>query len=158
MKKIVNLILRKLFIKFLDYNPDILNDIIDNNILKKPKIYGLNKNIKISSLSKVCNGLFNSASGKIEIKDYVFFGHNVSVIAARHDYTKFKEERMGSIPSSGFDIIVDEGAWICSNVTLVGPCYVGKNSVVLPGSVVVKDIGENEVHGGVPARLIKKII
>jgi acetyltransferase-like isoleucine patch superfamily enzyme len=157
MKKLINILLRKLFIKFLYYNPDIINDIIDNNILKRPKVYGLNKNIKISPLSKVCNGLFNSASGKIEIKDYVFFGHNVSVIAARHDYTKFREERIRTIPINGHDIIVEEGAWICSNVTLVGPCCIGKNSVVLPGSVVVKDIGENEVHGGVPARFIKKI-
>jgi acetyltransferase-like isoleucine patch superfamily enzyme len=157
MKKSINFILRKLFVKFIQYNPDILNDLIENNILKKPKVFGINKNIKISSLSNVCNGLFNSASGKIEIKDYVFFGHNVSVIAARHDYTKFREERMTAIPTNGYDIIVDEGAWICSNATLVGPCYIGKNSVVLPGSVVIKDIGDNEVHGGVPARFIKKI-
>ncbi len=158
MKKIIKLILRRLFIKILKYNSDVVNIYIDNNILKRPKFYGTNKNIFISEKSNVCNALFNSASGKIEVKDYAFFGHNVTVIAARHDYTKFGEERMKSIPAYGNDVIIDEGAWICSNVTIVGPCYIGKNSVVLPGSVVVKDIGDNEMHGGVPAKLIKKII
>ncbi len=142
---------------YLKNNPQLLEEACNNNYLYKLKVYGINKNLYISEKSSVSNGFFNTASGKIEIKDYVFFGQNVIVNAAKHDYTKHGLERMKSIPSEGCDIIIEEGVWICSNATIVGPCVIGKNSVVLAGSVVTKNIGDNEMHGGVPAKFIKKI-
>jgi acetyltransferase-like isoleucine patch superfamily enzyme len=43
------------------------------------------------------------------------------------------------------------GAIICPGVTI------GKNAVVAAGAVVTKDVPDNVVVGGNPARIIKKI-
>lgn len=144
------------------HNKDILDEYFLNYsykyLLCTPKFYGDKTNIYISDLSNVNNGLFNAASGKIFISDFVFFGHNVSIIAATHDYTKFGIERMESIPKSGLDIIIEEGAWVSSNAVVIGPCRIGKHSLVLPGAVVTSDIPAFEIWGGVPAKFKKKIL
>ena len=46
---------------------------------------------------------------------------------------------------------------ICAGAIVIGDCHVGDNSVVGAGAVVVKDIPPDEVWGGVPAHLLKKI-
>ena len=47
--------------------------------------------------------------------------------------------------------IVCIGAIICPGVTI------GKNAVVAAGTVVTKDVPDNVVVGGVPAKVIKKM-
>lgn len=42
-----------------------------------------------------------------------------------------------------------------ANVTIIGPVHVGNNVTVAAGAVVVKDVPDNCVVGGVPARVIK---
>ncbi len=150
-------ILNEYLLKYIKNNPQLIEESVNSNFLYKHKVYGNENKVLISEKSSVSNGLFNAASGIIKISDYVFFGQNVIINAAKHDYKKTGYERMVSIPQTGCDVTINEGAWICSGVTVVGPCVIGKNSVVLPGSVVTKDIGENEMHGGVPAKFIKKI-
>lgn len=147
----------KIFIKFLNYQKSELDAYFNKYLLQTPKFYGNADSITISKKSNVNNALFNSASGKIVISDYVFFGHNVSVIAATHDMTKFGIHRIYGIPKEGYDIIIEEGAWIGSNSLIIGPCKIGKNSVVAAGSVVIKDVGDFHVVGGVPAKFIKEL-
>lgn len=54
-------------------------------------------------------------------------------------------------------IVIEDNVWITTGVILNPGVTIGKNSIVLPGSVVNKDIPENSMVGGVPAKLIKKI-
>lgn len=157
MKGIFKKIVRKVFVKLLDVNQDALNLYFNRYLLNTPKFYGDINNIYISEKSNVNNGLFNSASGKIVISDYVFFGHNVSIIAATHDINQYGENRMKGIPEKGHDIIIEEGVWVGSNAIIVGPCRIGRNAVVAAGSVVIKDVDDYQVVGGVPSRVIKKL-
>ncbi|MBK6937136.1 MAG: hypothetical protein IPH18_09830 [Chitinophagaceae bacterium] len=46
--------------------------------------------------------------------------------------------------------------WIGSNVYIRNGIKIGNGAVIAAGSVVVKDVGDYEIVGGVPARLIKK--
>ena len=45
--------------------------------------------------------------------------------------------------------------WLWSNC--ITWCQIGDNSVIAAGSVVTKDVPENSVYGGNPAKFIKKI-
>ena len=42
-----------------------------------------------------------------------------------------------------------------ANVTIIGPVHVGNNVTVAAGAVVVKDVPDNSVVAGVPAKIIK---
>ena len=57
----------------------------------------------------------------------------------------------------GRDIIIEEGVWIASGVIIVGPCRIGKNSVIGSGSVVISDIPNEVLAAGNPAKIIRKL-
>jgi len=49
---------------------------------------------------------------------------------------------------------IKAGAKICSNVVILGGVTVGTRSIVAPGAVVVKDVPDDAIVGGVPARFL----
>lgn len=53
-------------------------------------------------------------------------------------------------------IDIDENTFIGTNTIICRPVKIGKNVIIGAGSVVTKDIPDNEIWAGNPARLIKK--
>jgi len=127
------------------------------SMLRQHHVYGDAALVEIAETANVNNGLFNVASGTIKVEDYVFFGHNVCVLTGTHDYTKFDLERQTTIPGSGRDVIIKRGAWIASNVTILGPSLIGEHAVVAAGSVVNSDVAPYSIVGGIPARKIGEV-
>ena len=54
-------------------------------------------------------------------------------------------------------IIIEDKAWLGSNVTVLPGVRIGEGAVVAAGAVVTKDVASNTVVAGVPAKFIKKI-
>jgi len=113
--------------------------------------------LTIADTAVVNNCFFNLYSGKITIGEYAFFGHNVCILTGTHDYRKFGKERLASVPPDGRDVIIEYGAWVGSNVTILGPCTIGEHAVVAAGSVVTKSVAAYTVVAGVPARVVRTI-
>ena len=111
--------------------------------------------LKIHPTAVVNNAIFNTGGGYITVGEYVFFGHNVCVLAGVHEVDKFGLERQRAIPRSGYDIEIGEGAWLATNVMVAGPVRIGAHAVVGGGSVVRKDVEPYAVVAGNPARLIR---
>ncbi len=134
-----------------------IRNIVKKVLLEEYLVCGTDRErLKLSSTAIVNNALFNVVSGEIVIEDHVFFGHNVCVLTGSHDYKKINEERKTTI-HQGRNILIEEGAWIASNVTIVAPCIIGKHSVVAAGSLVRNDILAYSIVAGVPAKVIGKI-
>jgi serine O-acetyltransferase len=53
------------------------------------------------------------------------------------------------------DIIIDDNVYISTGVTILGPVTNGNNVTIGAGAVVVKDIPDNCVVAGVPAKIAK---
>lgn len=53
------------------------------------------------------------------------------------------------------EIIIDDGAYIGAGVRILGPVKIGKLSIVAPNSVVLEDVPDGVIVGGIPARIIK---
>ena len=51
--------------------------------------------------------------------------------------------------------IIGNNVTIGANVTIIGPINIGNNVIIGAGSVVVKDIPDNCIVAGVPAKIIK---
>lgn len=47
--------------------------------------------------------------------------------------------------------------WIGGNVTILPGVTIGNNVVIAAGAVVTKDIPDNCVAGGIPARILKPL-
>lgn len=100
----------------------------------------------------------NVNSGNIIIKNYVTFGQNVSLLTGTHDYNIFGKARSETkAPVSWNDIVIEDGVWIASNVTILWPCHIWENAVIASGAVVTKDVPSYTVFWWVPAKLIKII-
>lgn len=150
MKKIFDLLLKK----YLDL---YLSNYLEKHLPTQRLVYGDESRLTIAKTAIVNNALFNLSSGKITIDEFVFFGHNVVVLTGTHDYYKIDKERQTSVPRTGRDVLIKQGAWIASNVTIIAPCTIGEHSVVAAGALVNKDVPPYTIVAGLPADIIKEI-
>jgi acetyltransferase-like isoleucine patch superfamily enzyme len=125
--------------------------------LFRPRVYGDTARLHVAETAVVNDALFNLSSGDITVGEHAFFGHGVSVLTGTHDWTKFGAERQVAVPKSGRDVVIEEGVWVSSNATVVGPCRIGAHAVVGVGSVVLADVEPYTVVAGVPARVLRTI-
>ena len=59
-------------------------------------------------------------------------------------------------PEGGFqDIIIGDNCYISTGVTILAPVTIGNNVTIGAGAVVNKDVPDNCVVGGVPAKILK---
>ena len=54
-------------------------------------------------------------------------------------------------------IILEENVWVGDRAVVGKGVRIGKNSIVAAGAVVVKDVPDNVVVGGNPAKIIKEL-
>lgn len=54
------------------------------------------------------------------------------------------------------DIVIGNNVWIGYGTQVLGGVVIGDNSIIGAGSIVTKNIPDNEVWAGVPAKFIKK--
>lgn len=92
------------------------------------------------------------ALGGITIEDDVLIGPNVSLITESHPLDP--QQRQGLIVKP---VHIRKNAWIGANATILAGVTVGENSVVAAGAVVSKDVPDNTIVGGIPAKVIKSI-
>ena len=92
------------------------------------------------------------------IEDNVFIGHNVTFIndlyprSTTEDGELQTEEDWVCIPT-----LVKRGASVGSSVTLLCGITVGEHAIVGSGSVVTKDVPQDTIVAGNPARILRRI-
>jgi acetyltransferase-like isoleucine patch superfamily enzyme len=110
----------------------------------------IGKNCKISSHSFVCSG--------VTIEDNVFVGHGVMFTndlfprATNLDGSQQTEQDWTLI-----ETFVKKGASIGSNATILCGITIGENALIGAGSVITKDIPDNVVAVGNPAKILKSL-
>lgn len=90
--------------------------------------------------------------GGITIEDNVLIAPKVSLLSEGHPVSP--DERHSLVPKP---IRIKRNAWIGANATILQGVTIGENSVVAAGSVVSKDVPDNMIVGGIPAKIIKTI-
>lgn len=59
-------------------------------------------------------------------------------------------------PATKGDVIIGNDVWIGRDVTIMSGVSIGDGAVISAGSVVSKNIGDYEIWGGNPSRILKK--
>ncbi len=90
--------------------------------------------------------------GGITIEDNVLIAPKVSLLSEGHPISP--ENRHSLVPGH---IHIKKNAWIGANATILQGVTIGENSVVASGAVVSKDVPDNTIVGGIPAKIIKTI-
>lgn len=89
--------------------------------------------------------------GGVSLGDGCQIGHNVVFATLNHGLAP--EDRQTTYPAP---ITLGKNVWVGSNSTILQGVTIGDNAVVAAGAVVTKDVPENTIVGGVPARIIRK--
>ncbi|WP_405611265.1 acyltransferase [Polaribacter sp. Asnod1-A03] len=106
-------------------------------------------------------GMSNCAifcSEEIVIEDFVFIGGNCKIYDT--DFHSIYIEDRKKIPETGIKkekVLIKEGAFIGASSIILKGVEIGEKSVIAAGSVISKNIPDNEIWGGNPAKFIKKI-
>jgi len=108
----------------------------------------IGKSVKVSSHTFVCEG--------VTIEDDVFVGHNVSFINDKYPRATTTNGKPQTEADWGVvKTLVKRGASIGTSATILCGVTIGENAIVGAGSVVTRDVPDNAVVAGVPARFIR---
>lgn len=136
-----------------EYN-ELLDKLFPNkgeNVDIRTPIAGVNlQKVKVGNNVVIMNGSLMMASGGITIEDDTMIAANVKLISNNHDL-----ECRSIITCK--PIHIKRNCWIGAGATILRGITIGENSVVGAGSVVTKDVPDNVIVAGNPARVIKKI-
>lgn len=92
--------------------------------------------------------------GKVKIGDNVLLAPNVSIYTAGHPI-HYEPRNVGW--EYGIAVTIGNNVWIGGNCVINPGVTIGDNCVIGSGSVVTRDIPENSIAVGNPARVIRSI-
>ncbi|TSB47766.1 sugar O-acetyltransferase [Alkalicoccobacillus porphyridii] len=110
------------------------------------------QNIRVGKDVFINQGCTFMDRGGITIEDKVLFAPKVNLVTTNHPISP--EERRSTYNKP---IHIKSGAWIGINATIMPGVTIGRNSIVSAGAVVTKDVEDNVIVAGVPAKVIKEI-
>lgn len=126
---------------------------VDESFSMFPPFYtDCGKNITLGKNVFINSGCKFQDQGGITIGDGALIGHNVVMATLNHDMAPTMRSTMHPAP-----IVIGKHVWVGSNATILSGVTIGDGVIVAAGAVVTKDVPENTVVGGVPAKMMKKI-
>lgn len=108
------------------------------------------KNITVGRNVFINMGCKFQDQGGITIGDGTLIGHNVVLATLNHTLNPTKRNDMMPRP-----IHIGQQVWIGANATVLPGVTIGDGAVIAAGAVVCRDVPQNTVVGGVPAKVIK---
>ena len=131
----------------------LIGKLVDKTFAMFPPFYtDCGKNISVGKNVFINSGCRFQDQGGIRIGEGVLIGHNVVLATLNHDIDPKKRSTMHPGP-----IVIGDNVWIGANATVVPGVTIGDGAVIAAGAVVTKDVPDNVIVGGVPAKVIKNI-
>lgn len=90
---------------------------------------------------------------EVRIGDNCLIAPNVGIYTAGHNINPIDRHKTGFAKP----ITIGNNVWIGGNCAIIGGVKIGDNSIIASGSVVTKDVPENTIFAGNPAKKLKDI-
>ena len=111
----------------------------------------IGKRCKISSHTFICEG--------VTVEDNVFIGHGVTFINDSYPRATSAEGQLQTEADWKVELtVVKKGASIGSGATILSRVTIGENAIVGAGSTITKDVPENAIVAGVPAKILRYLV
>lgn len=119
-----------------------------------PRTWIINgKNLVIGDDVDIALGVIITTVGGVEIGDRTLIGYNTQILSSDHEIPPIGHP----FPNSGKKygkITIANDVWIAAGCIITAGVSIGTGAVIGAGSVVTKDVLENTIVAGVPARVI----
>jgi len=112
------------------------------------------RNLIIKDHVDLAKDVLITSTGGVEIGERTLIGYRTQIISSDHTIPPLGEP----FPISGDKhgkILIGNDVWIGANCIITSNVTIGDGAVIAGGSVVTKNVPENAIYGGVPAKLIK---
>lgn len=131
----------------------LINKPVDETFRLFPPFYtNCGKNIILGKNVFINSCCHFQDQGGIIIGDNVLIGHNVVIATLNHNQNP--KLRASILPKP---VKIGNNVWIGSNATILPGVTISDGAIIAAGAVVTKDVSENSIVGGNPAKLIKEI-
>ena len=130
----------------------ILGKTKEKFFIEQPFICDYGYNIEIGENFYSNHNLVILDCAKVKFGDNVFIAPNCGFYTAEHP---LNAETRNKGSEYAKPIIIGNNVWIGGGVQILSGVTVGNNSVVAAGAVVTKNVPDNSVVAGVPAKVIK---
>jgi len=106
--------------------------------------------LRLGPYTTLSRGVFVYNLGPVVIGSHTVLSQDVYLCAGTHDYTQ------AHLPLQRPPIVIGHGAWLCAGA-FVGPgVTVGNNAIVGARAVVMRDVPEQAITIGNPARIVRQ--
>ena len=101
-------------------------------------------------------GIHNTIIGPVTIGNHVNLAQGITVTALNHNFDdttkRIDEQGIATKP-----VVISDDVWIGANAVILPGVTIGRHAVVAAGAIVTKDVPDNTLVGGVPAKFIKTL-
>lgn len=111
-------------------------------------------NVQIGSRAVINFRVFLDAAAPVTIGDGASVGHDTLLITTDHEIgsPEFRAAERVTKP-----VTIGAGAWVAAGAKVLPGRTVGAGAVVAAGAIVSKDVAENTLVAGVPARKVRDL-
>lgn len=127
-----------------------MGNIGENSRVMPPVTVVRGNKVRIGKNVVVMNNSLFMAAGGITIEDDVKVAANAQLISNNHDL--YDHAVLTCKP-----VHLKHNCWIGVGATILPGVTIGENAIVAAGAIVTKDVEDNTVVGGNPAKLIKRL-
>ncbi len=92
---------------------------------------------------------------KVTLGKYVMLAPRVMIVGADHRIDLPGTPTIFAGRPELHETVIEDDAWIGAGCIVMAGVRIGRGSVIAAGSVVTKDVPPYEIHGGIPAKLIR---
>lgn len=126
---------------------------VDDSVTVFPPFYSdFGRNIAIGERVFINAGCIFQDQGGITIGDDCLIGHNAVLATLNHDLAPSRRADLLPAP-----IVLGTNVWIGANATILPGVTVGDNAVVAAAAVVTKDVPDNAIVVGSPAKVVRYV-
>jgi len=126
---------------------------LDNSVRMFPPFYtAFGKTTRVGKEVFINFGCTLLDQGGITIEDGVFIGPGAKILTEGHPEQPELRHTLQTEP-----VVIRRNAWIGAGAMILPGVTVGENAIVAAGSVVTKDVPDNVVVAGVPAKVLRNI-
>ena len=133
---------------------ELTGEQIDDSVNLFPPFYSdFGKNIRFGRDVFINMGCKFQDQGGITIGDGALIGHNVLITTLNHDMDPAKRADMH--PAA---VTIGKKVWVGANCTILPGVTIGDGAVIAAASVVTKDVPENSLAVGSPAKVVREVV